>query len=672
MIGGSGARHQPSILAWSRDKEGHASKVAPTRVNLCYSWCRLGAEPPPLGRHTTKRYAMELWWGDLPEFVNEAGSKTIVPSMLRQYERYHGSQPSPAEVNSWNLSLTAMARVADGEVDDIGVSVEYHLPLSGQRIDVLFTGADAAGKSNTLVVELKHWDTASLEDRYALNVMVGGAEHLHPSQQAAGYVEFLNDVHGAFVDGMVIGYPCAFCHELDDSGVAALGDSRFARLLSASPLFTPAEEEKLAEHIDRTVGSGNGLEILESVRKGRFKPSRKVIDCLADVIKRDERWHLLDSQQLAYNAVLAEVQRATGQTRRSALLVRGGPGTGKTVIAVQLLADVLRSGCAAAHSTGGKAFTTAMRATFKGADKLFIWNMSTRKAPFQGLDLLLVDEAHRIRETSDTRFTPARERNRKSQVEELLDAAKVVVFLLDEHQYVRPDEVGRSTLVREATAGLKIPLREYDLATQFRCGGCLEYVEWVDYLLGFRSAPPERGWAGRFKLELVGQPEELDDLMDETESAGRTARLLAGFGWVWSDPLDDGTLVDDVAIGEWRRPWNAKRKANRVYTPANDPYTLWATTDAGRNQVGCVYSAQGFEFDYVGVIWPQDLVWRRDRWVAQKNKSFDRPVKSSTEMERLVRNAYRVLLTRGLLGARLLVLDQETRAHVANLLKGLQ
>ncbi|HPW20032.1 MAG TPA: DUF2075 domain-containing protein [Vicinamibacterales bacterium] len=612
---------------------------------------------------------MELWHGNLPEFVESSQDGSLVPQMTRSFARIHSSTPSPAEARSWDLSLAAMSNVAEGQGDDVGVSVEYHLPLSGQRIDVVFTGYDAGGHANALVVELKHWDGVSLEDKYTQNVIVGDAEHLHPSQQAAGYVDFLGDIHGAFADERLRGYPCAFCHELDASGGEVLRDRRFSELLKLSPLFQKGEEDALADYLHARVGRGDGMDVLDAFRKGRFKPSRKVIDCLADVIQRDERWHLLERQQLAYNAILAQVQRAVDLQKRAAVLVRGGPGTGKTVIAVQLLADVLRRRFTAAHSTGGRAFTTAMRATFKGADKLFIWNLNTRNAPFQGLDLLLVDEAHRIRENSDTRFTRARDRNRKSQVDELLDAAKVVVFLLDEHQYVRPDEVGRSDLIRDASSAMRIPLREYDLATQFRCGGCVEYVQWVDHLLGFRPTPPERGWRSRFTFSILRDPEELDELLEQAESGRRSARLLAGFGWKWSDPLRDGGLVDDIRIGSWSRPWNPKRDPKRNYNPENDPYTIWATTDSGREQVGCIYSAQGFEFDCVGVIWPPDLVWRNHGWVAQKDKSFDRPVKASLHMQRLVRNAYRVLLTRGLQEAKLLCLDAETTAHIAALLK---
>jgi hypothetical protein len=297
--------------------------------------------------------------------------------------------------------------------------------------------------------------------------------------------------------------------------------------------------------------------------------------------------------------------------------------------------------------------------------------MNLRTAPSQGLDLLLVDEAHRVRETSDVRWTPRAERGRRSQTEELIDAAKVTVFLLDENQFVRPDEVGSSALFRLEGKRKNARVKEFDLGVQFRCGGCTEYVTWVDWLLGFSAERPQP-WNDRYRVGLVALPAELERLIPESRSAGESARIVAGFCWKWSDPSKSGDLEPDVVVGDWRRPWNRKA-ANKQYKPSEHPYTRWAETEEGESQVGCIYSAQGFEFTRIGVIWGRDLVWRSDQWIAQRSESQDKPVKASTaDTLTLVRNAYRVLLTRGLREARLLVLDDETRMHVEKSLAGMQ
>jgi uncharacterized protein len=607
---------------------------------------------------------MELWAGTLADFTTAAYRGSIADSLSEAFFRQHNVHPAASELRSWEHSLHALASVAPRRNSaGIGVVVEFHLPYSGQRIDVLMCGESSTGRLTTNVIELKQWSTASLEDEFALNVLVDGVEHVHPSQQALDYADFLAGVHDAFSDGAIPLAPCSFCHNLPRADAVSLRDPRFADLLSESPLFDADQLDVFGDHIIKTVGGGDGLEFHRRIRNGRFKPSPKVIETVAAVVEGDERWRLLENQRKAYNAIWACLQRLSRKEISSAVLVRGAPGTGKSVIAVQLLADALKAGFSAAHSTGGKAFTTTLRSQFKGAHHVFIWNMSTRNAVYKGLDLLLVDEAHRVRESSDTRYTPKGQRNKKAQVDELLDAAKVTVFFLDENQFVRPDEEGESRLIREATGRKRIPLREYDLATQFRCGGCLEYLHWVDWVLDFRRERPAP-WRNRYRFDIAGSAEDLEILLDEAAAGGESARLVAGFCWKWSEPLSDGTLVDDVQIEHWSRPWNRKRDPKKQYRPENDPYTLWATTDAGREEVGCIYSAQGFEFDRVGVIWGSDLVWRSGVWVAQPKCSFDAPVKRSSRMLDLVRNAYRVLLTRGMKETRVLCLDTETREHL--------
>jgi hypothetical protein len=554
----------------------------------------------------------------------------------------------------------------------MGVVVEYHLPYSGQRIDVVFLGESGGGRPQAVVVELKQWSEVEVEDEFALNVVVGGKEHQHPSQQALDYAGALEEVHSSFVEGRLFGSACSYCHNLPAGRERALVGPQFRSLLADSPLFKKGEGSLLADHLIRQAGKGQGAALMREYGSGRFRPSKKVIDLLEATIREDEQWHLLGSQREAYNAIFAQVARLKTRKKKSAVLVRGGPGTGKTVIAVQLLADALRLGLSAAHSTGGKAFTTALRSKFKGADRLFIWNLNTRNVPTQALDLLLVDEAHRVRKTSDTRWTKGPDRNGRSQTQELLDAAKVTVFLLDENQFVRPDEIGCSDLVRRVTAERGIPLKEFDLDTQFRCGGCVEYATWVDYLLDFSPAKP-RPWGRQYRLTLVDSPTDLDAMLRKARQEGERARVVAGFCWKWSDPDPDGTLPEDVRIGSWAMPWNAKRNSRRNYKPQDDPYTLWADTEAGEQQVGCIYSAQGFEFDRVGVIWGPDLVWRDGAWAAQPKASYDRPVKAATaDTLRLVRNAYRVLLTRGMRQTHLYCVDEETRKHVAQELEGMQ
>jgi hypothetical protein len=635
---------------------------------------------------------MDLWRGSLRDFIRSAESGSIAGELGGAFARLYDHPPSDSEHRSWSNSLPALARalhtvgrrdvgvvissaraVADAPsktalAGSVGVSAEYHLPLSNRRLDVLLCGRGADDHRRAVVIELKQWSDVTLADEFETNILVGGRERLHPSQQALGYADWLADYHSAFVSGEVLPGACSYLHNLTVADAEPLRDARFSEMLSRSPLFVADEELELSGFVAHNVGGGDGKETLDQIASGRFQPSPRVIATIEAVIDQSATWHLLDEQRQAYNAIMAEVRRLARKAGHSAVLVRGAPGTGKTVIAVQVLADAMRLGLRAAHLTGGKAFTTALRAQFRGADKLFQWNLNMRNARTQELDVALIDEAHRIRETSDLRYTPRSERGQRTQIDELINAAKVAVFFLDEHQFVRPDELGSSALVVDTCRKRGVPLRTYDLATQFRCGGCTEYLAWIDRLLGFVTVEPA-AWRERYRFELADGPENLDEFIREARAGGPSARTVAGFCWHWSQPNGDGTLVDDVVIGRWRRPWNAKRMAKKHYTPSRDPYTLWAQTAAGLDQIGCIYSAQGFEFERVGVIWGLDLVWRTDRWVAQPHESHDRAVTGAGSMLQLVRNAYRVLLTRGTTATRVLCLDAETRAHVAKALQ---
>ncbi len=617
--------------------------------------------------------AMELWSGSLGDFVREAESGALTGALLGAFYTQRGYQPGKSETDSWANSLPALARACKLLArDDIGVLLEPRLPLSNQRIDALLVGRSTTGKPTAVVVELKQWSEVVLVDGFSLNLEMLGREYEHPSQQALNYAQFLMDTHSAFSSGAMVAKSCSFLHNLQPIHAGAIRNDRFQELLATSPAFVHGDEQQLADYLREQIGDGEGAVALAVLGQGRFQPSKKVIETVESTIHGDESWHLVGEQQVAYNAIFSAVRRSASQPGHQVVLVRGAPGTGKTVIAVQLLADALRLGFSAAHSTGGKAFTTVMQSKFGSAQHLFIGNINLRDAPTQSLDLLLVDEVHRVRETSDTRFTPKAQQKLRSQMEELITAAKVTVFLLDEHQYMRPDEVGNPDYVREWATRLKVPLKEFDLVTQFRCGGSLEYVSWVDRVLGYTNEVP-LPWKDGYQASVVGSTSELDQLLLDAGERGESARLVAGFCWQWSNPNPDGSLVFDVEIDSWRRPWNAKAVPSKHYQPNDHPYTRWAESLDGEEQVGWIYSAQGFEFDRVGVIWGPDLVWRDGGWVAQRKHSFAGPVKrKNSDTERLLRNAYRVLLTRGAKETRILCLDDETREHLRTSIQGMQ
>jgi len=326
------------------------------------------------------------------------------------------------------------------------------------------------------------------------------------------------------------------------------------------------------------------------------------------------------------------------------------------------------------HATGSKSFTHTLRQVAgKGSTQvkgLFKYFNSFMDAEKNGLEVLIMDEAHRLREKSVNRYTPKTLRETaRPQIEELLDAARVPVFLLDQYQVVRPGEMGSVPEIEAHAAARGLALRHVDLNAQYRAGGSEAYLDWVLRLLGLRGDGPV-AWRDEpgFTVDVVDSPFELESRLTSLLGRGYGARMTAGFCWPWSDPRRDGSLIADVTIGDWSRPWNLKSERSVGGAP---PSSLWATDPAGFGQVGCVYTAQGFEYDWNGVIIGRDLVWRGDRWVAQRefNKDPDfrnRAAVDDATFDRLVRHVYKVLLTRGMIGTLIYSADAETRGMLSS------
>jgi DUF2075 family protein/SOS-response transcriptional repressor LexA len=283
------------------------------------------------------------------------------------------------------------------------------------------------------------------------------------------------------------------------------------------------------------------------------------------------------------------------------------------------------------------------------------------------VDIMIADEAHRIRMSSNSRFTPRQKRTTAAQIDELLCASRLSVFLIDDAQVVRPNEIGSVQYIKEAADNRKIPIEEYSLEAQFRCGGSDGFVNWIDNSLEIRRTA-NIIWEGSegFEFKIIDSPRYLETAIREKAHSGHSARLVAGFCWKWSKPLPDGTLANDVVIGDFKRPWDAKPGSKRL-ARGIPPAELWAYDPGGLDQIGCVYTAQGFEFDYVGVIFGKDLVYRFDEggWKGVKQESADSVVKRSKEgFLELVKNTYRVLLSRGLKGCYVHFLDKETERFI--------
>lgn len=626
--------------------------------------------------------AMRLYAGTTSNFVLDVTRNRIARQLESAFLAHFRYRPSHGEVRSWEESLARLGLVVTGAgLEDHGIFLEYQLPLTSRRLDALITGEDKQGTPNAVIVELKQWDKATPSDADAMvSTWIGGGlrDTLHPSVQAGQYRDYLADMHDAFyTEHNAVGLTaCTYLHNYRTVQGDPILEPKFKSWLDEVPLFDADRGADLQEFLGLRLEKGKGMPILKRIEDGKLRPSKKLLDHVAKVVAGEPRFVLLDEQRVVFERALAEARRGASDLGKRVLLVVGGPGTGKSVLAANLLGRLSADGLNAQYATGSKAFTLTLRKIVgRRAGEQFRYFNSYTNADPDSVDVLICDESHRIREKSTTRFTPTHLRASLSpQVDELLRAAKVSVFFIDDRQIVRPGEEGSARLIREHAAKAGAKIWEYQLNAQFRCAGSDAFVNWTDNTLGIQPTA-NQVWNQKdetFEFRVFSSVSALDEAVRHRAASGASARLVAGFCWPWSDPHADGTLVNDVVIGDFQRPWNAKSSAGRLARGV-PPENLWAYDPAGIEQVGCIYTAQGFEFDYVGVIWSDDLRYdqKEQRWIGDQRKSHDNIVRRSGDaFVDLVKNTYRVLLSRGLKGCYVYCQDAETAKFLLSRTEG--
>ncbi|GGF27446.1 DUF2075 domain-containing protein [Hymenobacter cavernae] len=621
---------------------------------------------------------MRLYAGSSTNFITAAAHNAIVGQLQAAFFDYYRTEPQPNEVTSWRNSLRSVSEVfKKASLLDHGVLLEYQLPLTSKRLDCLICGHDAQQQRQAVIIELKQWsETQPSAGPHEVVTWLGGqlSDVLHPSAQVGQYRQYLADVHTAFndADAPIQLHACAYLHNYTFTATDALLEPKFTELVQQNPLYGENQEAALGSYLQQRLTGGNGYPVLERIDAGRYRPSKKLLDHVVGLVREQRRYVLLDDQLLVYDRVLTAVLDAQHRHTKTSILVKGGPGTGKSVIALHLLPDLLRRNLKVHYATGSKAFTENLRDQFgRRSHSFFTYFSHYRLSLPNSLDVVICDEAHRIRKSSTSFRTPAAQRNNIPQVEELLQVAKVSVFFIDDHQRVRPDEIGSYDSLKQAAQRLGVTLAEFKLEAQFRCSGSAGFINWLDNTLGIqRTANVLWSTQQGYEFRIADSPVLLEKMLAKRRQQDHTARMVAGFCWPWSKPQSDGQLVNDIIIENdqfsYTRPWNAKDSDGHL-APGIPKSSLWATDPDGVHQVGCIYTAQGFEFDYVGVIVGPDLVYRQQQggWVANKIASSDTAINnnrlSPQEALEYLRNTYKVLMTRGMQGCYVYFTDDETR-----------
>lgn len=614
---------------------------------------------------------MSLYRGSVAGVRRQLAADKLVPTLTEQFFYEFGYHASKAEARSWERSLEVLVSdLEDAGLGQAEMLIEYRLPLTSKRADVVVCGRHpTTGDASYVVVELKQWTKASMVGGTDDVVYLDGVgERLHPVEQVERYCTHIADFIASLNGSTEQLAGVAYLHNASDEGIRTLWN------YPQSPtgrLFTSQRRGEFVAFLRSRLAESAGAEAADQLVNAAVRPSKQLMTLAAQEVQRREQFVLLDEQQVAYSMVLRAVQEAARSNTKQAVVIVGGPGSGKSVIALSLLGELCRQGRTAVHATGSSAFTKTLRkiagARAPRVQKLFTYYNNFISSEPNDLEVLICDEAHRIRETSTYRFTRATNRTGRPQVEELIDAARVPVFLLDEHQVVKPSERGSVEEIRSAAERMGCTFTLISLDGQFRCGGSSAYDHWVRRLLELEPGGPMQ-WDGddAFDLTVDDAPSVIEDELERMLDEGYSARIAAGYCWKWSNPEKDEPLAPDIAIGDWKRPWNNPKSTRHGDAPGRE---MRATDPAGFHQIGCVYTAQGFEYDYGAVIFGPDLLWRNDRWVARPEFNCDNQVKKADHgsFDSAIRNTYKVLLTRGMRGMRIYSTDPQTQEMLRSL-----
>jgi len=610
---------------------------------------------------------MRLYEGTVADFNADVIRSVLADKLAEKYRNYYQQGVGESEYRAWQQSSHYLKNSFESAtLTDNRLVIEYELPYSSRRIDVLLFGSDSADKDSIVLIELKQWSNYSVRDAPAEgNIKVDYGRFIkevaHPSCQVEGYHFDLQDFLKVFEDRNPPDLSsCSYCHNyarLKEPRV--LFAPKFKAVLERFPIFAKEDTVALGNYLRERLANGSGLEVFGRFITSPVRPSKKLLEHTGEMVNKQQIFTLIDDQIAAYRAIMHRVKALARTKQKSVVIVKGGPGTGKSVIALEVMGALLRQGKPVYHATGSSAFTNTLRKIVgPRARNLFKFFFNFTKHKDNSIDVLICDEAHRIRKDSNDYGVPAKFRSKAPQIDDLIRPAKLSIFFIDEKQIVRPKEKGSVQLIKDAAEKFGVEtdeIAEFELHTQFRCSGSDAYLQWLDHVLEIREVESPR-FDEKMELRIFDDPSEM---MDEVRARNRekknSARITAGFCWPWSNPKRDGSLVNDVKIGNFEMPWEKK-----------DVFWRWATDDSGMEQVGTVYTAQGFEFDYIAIIFGNDLIYDEhvSAWEAVPQRSFDTQVtRGNSNLTEHLKSVYRVLLSRAHKGVYVYFMDPGTRRY---------
>lgn len=614
-------------------------------------------------------------------FVEDVRNGYIAEQITKAFEEHNLNHNNNAEFRAWANSLQYMRNVLDDNdiSDECNLAIEYQIPLTSKRVDFLIAGKDLNDNDNIVIIELKQWENSGMTSRPdVVTAFTGGANRAvcHPSYQAYSYAKIIENFNEDIYKGNVTLKPCAYLHNYKEENRSNIDNELYKEAISCAPIFLMEDLVKLRNFIKIYIRKKDGVDLLMKIENGKLKPAKALQDSLASMLKGNKEFYLIDEQKVAYETVKKLVEKSirdsnkpNGVSQKYTIIIEGGPGTGKSVVAIQLLCDLIQKGYSANYVTKNAAprnvyFEKLKQNKYKlnYIKSLFKGSGSFIDVPNNYFDCLIADEAHRLNAKSGM-FQNLGE----NQIKEIIHSSRVSVFLIDENQKVTTSDIGSIELIKEYAAQENSAVysgEELNLVSQFRCNGSNGYLAFLDNLLGIRQTA-NTTLDMDYDIKIFDNPNKMREAIRGKNNINNKSRLLAGYCYEWITQKNPfGNEYDIVLEDNFKAKWNFGNT------------TTWAIDETSFDQIGCIHTSQGLEFDYVGVIIGKDLRFDGNKVVtdytqrAKSDKSLKgiKTTKNYNLADEIIRNTYRTLLSRGQKGCYIYCEDKELANYIKRML----
>lgn len=615
---------------------------------------------------------MIVYDGIKSEFLNSVMNGTIAEEVRQRIFEKMGRTTPKSEFDSWKNSLSRMYMVlADTSIPDhAGIAIEYNVPQTSKRVDFIVSGYDADNQSNAVIIELKQWDELKKVDgKDALvETYTGGGlrEVVHPCYQVWSYATLIRDYNKTVQDQNIVLSPCAYLHNYALKENDPILDEQYKEYIEEAPVFCERDALKLREFIHRFIQKGDDKKILYEIDHGKIRPSKSLQNAISNMLKGNREFIMIDDQKVVYETILQLACKSKADMKKRTIIVEGGPGTGKSVVAINLLAELTKRGQFAQYASKNSAprqvYSQKLKGNFKKSrvDIMFRSTGSYTEIENNYVDTILVDEEHRMNEKSGM-FQNMGE----NQIKEVIHSSKCSVFFIDESQRVTMSDIGSVDEIKKWAKVESSEITQLKLLSQFRCNGSDGYLAWVDNTLEIQPTANYNLEDIDYDIRVLDSPLEVRELIIEKNKINHRSRMLAGYCWDWIRDGKNNSKVHDIKIGDFEMSWNLGN-------------SIFALDETSIDEIGCIHTSQGLEFDYVGLIIGDDMRYEDHHIVtdASKRAKTDQSMKGIKKLDKqdhckaeekadeIIKNTYRTLMTRGMKGCYIYCTDQNLRNYL--------